>query len=40
MSEELEALTARVRACRICVDKPAGGPLPHQPRPVLRPSSS
>ncbi|MCP9230318.1 uracil-DNA glycosylase family protein [Mesorhizobium sp. LMG 17147] len=40
MSEQLEALAARVRACRICVDKPAGRPLPHQPRPVLRPSSS
>lgn len=40
MSEELEALAARVRACRICVDNPAARPLPHQPRPVLRPSSS
>ncbi|AZO47026.1 MAG: uracil-DNA glycosylase family protein [Mesorhizobium sp.] len=40
MSEALERLTARVRACRICVEKPLGRPLPHEPRPVLRPSST
>jgi uracil-DNA glycosylase len=40
MSEALERLTARVRACRICVENPLGRPLPHEPRPVLRPSSS
>ncbi|WP_029352538.1 MULTISPECIES: uracil-DNA glycosylase family protein [Mesorhizobium] len=40
MSEELENFAARVRACRICVENPIGRPLPHEPRPVLRPSSS
>lgn len=37
---ELENFAARVRACRICVENPVGQPLPHEPRPVLRPSSS
>ena len=27
-----------IRACRICRDTPEGPPLPHEPRPVLRPS--
>lgn len=40
MSEELENFAARVRACRICVENPVGRPLQHEPRPVLRPSSS
>ena len=40
ISHELERLTARVRACRICVEHPLGRPLPHEPRPVLLPSSS
>lgn len=40
MEAELEQLVARVRACRICVEAPSGRPLPHQPRPVLRPSST
>ncbi|WP_296742544.1 uracil-DNA glycosylase family protein [Mesorhizobium sp.] len=40
MSEDLENLTARVRACRICVEHPLGRPLPHEPRPVLLPSST
>jgi uracil-DNA glycosylase len=40
LSEELENFAARVRACRICVENPVGRPLPHEPRPVLRPSSS
>lgn len=31
-----EALLRRIRACRICCDAPAGPPLPHEPRPVLR----
>ena len=39
MSPELERLTAKVLACRICVENPVGRPLPHEPRPVLRPSS-
>lgn len=40
MEAELERLTAKIRACRICVDNPVGRPLPHEPRPVLLPSSS
>ncbi len=36
MSEDLPALLARIRACRICVDTPRGRPLPHEPRPVVR----
>lgn len=40
MSEELENFAARVRACRICVENPVGRALQHEPRPVLRPSSS
>ena len=40
MGENLEALAARVRACRICLETPRGKPLPHEPRPVLVPSSS
>ncbi len=31
-----EALLRRVRACRICRDRPSGHKLPHEPRPVLR----
>jgi uracil-DNA glycosylase len=40
VSDDLERLTARVRACRICFEQPVGSPLPHEPRPVLLPSSS
>ncbi|MEW6631520.1 MAG: uracil-DNA glycosylase family protein [Pseudomonadota bacterium] len=40
MSEDLKSLTATVRACRICVEHPLGRPLPHEPRPVLLPSST
>ena len=29
-------LVRRIGACRICRDEPAGAPLPHEPRPVLR----
>ncbi|MBX3581038.1 MAG: uracil-DNA glycosylase family protein [Rhizobiaceae bacterium] len=35
----LEDFTNRIRSCRICVEQPIGLPLPHQPNPVLRPSS-
>jgi uracil-DNA glycosylase len=35
MSVELDRLTERIRACRICVDNPVGKPLPHKPRPVV-----
>lgn len=35
MSAAIEELAARIRACRICRDRPAGAPLPHEPRPVV-----
>ncbi len=38
--EALRALAERVRACRICREAPLGKPLPHEPRPVLSPSST
>lgn len=34
-SDDLDRLLERVRACRICVERPRGRPLPHEPRPVL-----
>jgi uracil-DNA glycosylase len=37
---ELDALARKVRACRICVERPLGRPLPHEPRPVLVPSTT
>lgn len=37
---ELERLVARIRACRLCVEAPAGPPLPHEPRPVAWLSST
>ncbi|KQZ16729.1 uracil-DNA glycosylase [Mesorhizobium sp. Root552] len=40
MGPELARLTAEVRACRICVEQPVGRPLPHEPRPVVVPSST
>jgi uracil-DNA glycosylase len=39
VSDTLEDLTRRARACRICVEAPIGQPLPHEPRPVLLPSA-
>lgn len=43
-SEAVEAalaeVTASVRACRICRDRPSGTPLPHEPTPVLRVSTT
>lgn len=36
----LDALVARIRACRQCIDAPRGAPLPHAPRPVLRVSTT
>jgi uracil-DNA glycosylase len=39
-SRKLDRLVAEVRACRICRDQPEGPPLPHEPRPVLRASST
>lgn len=40
MASQLERLSARIRACRICVEKPDGPPLPHEPRPVFRVSGT
>jgi uracil-DNA glycosylase len=40
MSESLARLTARIKACRICVEAPKGRPLPHEPRPVFQASST
>lgn len=37
---KLAELAARIRACRLCVADPTGAPLPHEPRPVLRVSST
>ncbi len=37
---ELAALETRIRACRVCVERPAGKPLPHEPRPVLQVSTT
>ncbi len=34
MTTKLNALSRRIAACRICVDRPTGKPLPHEPRPV------
>lgn len=39
-ARRLEALVAEIRACRVCRDQPAGRPLPHEPRPVLRVSAT
>jgi uracil-DNA glycosylase len=36
----LAALAGHIRGCRICVETPLGAPLPHEPRPVLRLSST
>ncbi len=40
MTRSLDALLAEIRGCRVCRDAPAGPPLPHEPRPVLRASST
>jgi uracil-DNA glycosylase len=36
----LAHLLADIRRCRICRDRPAGAPLPHEPRPVLQASAT
>ncbi len=36
----LNRLLADIRACRICRSNPIGKPLPHEPRPVLRASTT
>ena len=37
---DLAALLAEIRGCRRCLEQPVGRPLPHEPRPVVRASSS
>jgi uracil-DNA glycosylase len=37
---DLDLLVAKIRACRICRDASVGPMLPHEPRPVLRVSST
>ncbi len=39
-TSDLAAVVAAIRACRICRERPAGEPLPHEPRPVLSVSPS
>ncbi len=36
----LRDLLADIRACRLCLEAPLQGPLPHAPRPVLRVSAT
>lgn len=38
--QSLHSLLREIRACRLCVEAPKGGALPHEPRPVLRASST
>jgi uracil-DNA glycosylase len=40
MSRRLDRLVADIRACRLCIDEPVGRPLPHEPRPIVRASST
>lgn len=40
LTPELAALEAEVGRCRACLDDPRGRPLPHEPRPVVRLSST
>ncbi len=40
LTDQLANLLRDVRACRLCVTHPAGRPLPHEPRPVVRASST
>lgn len=37
---KLPDILASIRSCRLCVEAPQGKPLPHEPRPVLRVSST
>jgi uracil-DNA glycosylase len=39
-ASKLAAMAWRIRACRICLEAPRGAPLLHEPRPVLRVSST
>ncbi len=38
--DPLERMLSDIRACRICAQSPRGKPLAHEPRPVLRASTS
>lgn len=40
LSQEIAALEAEIRACRICRDAPLGRALAHEPRPVTRLSAT
>ena len=40
MPRSLDRVLKDIRACRICRDTPSGPQLPHEPRPVLRVSST
>ena len=40
MASSLDRLLSQIRACRVCVEAPAGAPLGHEPRPVLRVSKT
>jgi uracil-DNA glycosylase len=39
-ARRLQRLVAEIGACRICRETPRGKALPHEPRPVLRPSAT
>jgi len=39
-AQALAGLVREIGACRICRDAPEGQPLPHEPRPVVRPSAT
>ena len=38
--ENLDGLLVEIRACRVCITDPRGPPLPHEPRPILRATST
>jgi uracil-DNA glycosylase len=40
MPVSLQTLLRDIRACRLCLEAPKGPPLPHEPRPVVRVSTS
>lgn len=40
MATSLDRLVGQITKCRICVEEPEGRPLAHEPRPVLRVSTS
>ena len=40
MASSLDRLLSQIHACRYCVETPEGAPLPHEPRPVLRVSTT